>query len=739
MTNRLGTHYLKRVIMDAYGAFARREVGSFVPGLNVVFGPNESGKTTLASAIGGVLFGWPDARTERNTYRPAHSERAVTLEFAEDGGPDVVRCTRVRNAEGIKPDPHPSIICDIDVETYGTIFSLDSDELRSLGHVGDVTSRLLTAGAGTASSPAGAVRALNASLSDYFSRAAAKGNSIANIQARLDEVRAQVNEAQAQAARYRREDGEMAELAKRRVELQRAVVRLNQEIESITAQREALLHAQDESERLSADLAALDEQMSQLEAEEAELEARRGERYLRLDAVEERTLRESLDDMAEERNRLEHGVALAKQDYALSVAGHEALEEADDVKRLQERATRQKRLQVALSAVLPILFAVAGTYVFVRGRHISSLSITVLGVALVFSAVIMALAAIVMLFRPNRMEEDVEARLRDSQLVMQKDKRKLQVSEEALSEHNRRVDEFLAEAGMQRARGSLRRARALLDETGELRAQATLLDQRRQSIESQRASIQKALDRCSSDSQNAFSALGQEGSAPLSVIDERLRLRTEQRDAQLRTMESVNARYGELSATLGQARHAKAFDEAKLAQNMLRTRMQDALEDYARLLLARRMLEEAIASWEGDSQPAVYRQASELFSLMTDGAWSQVRISREGALEAVRANGEPCAIEVLSLGTCQQLYLSLRIALLMTARNVGVNVPIVADDILVNFDASRRKGAARALALLATRRQVIVLTCHREVVRLMQDVASDAHVVELSYIMGDCA
>ena len=739
MTNRLGTHYLKRVVMDAYGAFARREVGSFAPGLNVVFGPNESGKTTLASAIGGVLFGWPDARMERNTYRPAHSERAVTLEFAEEDGPSVVRCTRVRNAEGIKPDPHPSIISDIDAETYGTIFSLDSDELRSLGHVGDVTSRLLTAGAGTASSPAGAVRALNASLSDCFSRAAAKGNSIANIQARLDEVRAQVNEAQAQAARYRREDGEMAELAKRRVELQRAVVRLNQEIESITAQRETLLHAQDETERLSADLAALDEQMSQLEAEEAELEARRGERYLRLDAVEERTLRESLDDMAEERNRLEHGVALAKQDYALSVAGHEALEEADDVKRLQERATRQKRLQVALSAVLPILFAVAGTYVFVRGRHISSLSITVLGVALVFSAVIMALAAIVMLFRPNRMEEDVEARLRDSQLVMQKDKRKLQVSEEALSEHNRRVDEFLAEAGMQRARGSLRRARALLDETGELRAQATVLDQRRQSIESQRASIQKALDRCSSDRANAFSTLGQEGSAPLSVIDERLRLRTEQRDAQLRTMESVNARYGELSATLGQARHAKAFDEAKLAQNMLRTRMQDALEDYARLLLARRMLEEAIASWEGDSQPAVYRQASELFSLMTDGAWSQVRISREGALEAVRANGEPCAIEVLSLGTCQQLYLSLRIALLMTARNVGVNVPIVADDILVNFDASRRKGAARALALLATRRQVIILTCHREVVRLMQDVASDAHVVELSYIMGDCA
>ena len=34
---------------------------------------------------------------------------------------------------------------------------------------------------------------------------------------------------------------------------------------------------------------------------------------------------------------------------------------------------------------------------------------------------------------------------------------------------------------------------------------------------------------------------------------------------------------------------------------------------------------------------------------------------------------------------------------LLTADNVGRAIPILADDILVNFDASRRRGAARAL------------------------------------------
>ena len=60
-------------------------------------------------------------------------------------------------------------------------------------------------------------------------------------------------------------------------------------------------------------------------------------------------------------------------------------------------------------------------------------------------------------------------------------------------------------------------------------------------------------------------------------------------------------------------------------------------------------------------------------------------------------------------GTCQQLYLALRIALLECAPEVGTAVPVLADDILVNFDDDRRAGAARALAELAQSRQVIVL------------------------------
>ena len=70
-------------------------------------------------------------------------------------------------------------------------------------------------------------------------------------------------------------------------------------------------------------------------------------------------------------------------------------------------------------------------------------------------------------------------------------------------------------------------------------------------------------------------------------------------------------------------------------------------------------------------------------------------------------------------------------ALLLAADNVGRSIPILADDILVNFDTRRRAGAARALAQLAQHRQVILFTCHEEVVEALQEAEPAVNVVEL--------
>ena len=221
------------------------------------------------------------------------------------------------------------------------------------------------------------------------------------------------------------------------------------------------------------------------------------------------------------------------------------------------------------------------------------------------------------------------------------------------------------------------------------------------------------------------------GERTLDAIDALLAQKARQRSGLLEASEALNRRYGELKQELAQAVHLRDFDELKLRYEQACTQQEEYAREYARLLLAKRMLESAIAAWESKSQPEVYRQASRLLALMTDGRWTKVSMTEEGRLreiDAVKNAHDPLH---LSLGTCQQLYLALRIALLMTADNVGRSVPILADDILVNFDSVRRAGAAQAIAELARVRQVVLLTCHEEIVEALREADPTLNEVRL--------
>ena len=76
----------------------------------------------------------------------------------------------MRNSDGLQGDA--SLVSDLDKETFQTMFSLTSDELRTLRNTTDVTAKLLTAGSGTGASTAHALAAVQEKLTEYTSRAA---------------------------------------------------------------------------------------------------------------------------------------------------------------------------------------------------------------------------------------------------------------------------------------------------------------------------------------------------------------------------------------------------------------------------------------------------------------------------------------------------------------------------------------------------------------------------------------
>lgn len=722
--------FLKHVKMESFGAFSGKVVGPFGPHLNVVFGPNEAGKTTTASFVRGVLFGWEEARGVRNTYKPQAADRAGSL-FFDDGEGGEIELSRGRNAEGLKGDV--SLVHDIDRETFSTMFSLTSDELRRLRNTTDVTARLLTAGSGTGTSPAHALSVVQGRLAACTSRAASAEESLVNLGSQLADAKEEMARAAEVAESLRRKDKEFHEMEPERESLSARLSKLNARIEELTACRARIEKLAAEREEITEEHARLAEEQTQ-----AALARRRGRHavsreLMDMTAAEDRELRDRIDVFSDRESKCSHSVELAKSNYAASKAAYEVRLEAPDTREMELRARHQRTAQVVLSIALPLMFVGSGVPLVVHGREISSLSFTALGLGLVAMAVFLAAGALVMLFRPSKEQEARKAELQSAQWVMLQDKKKYEsclAEQEALSGE---IRAFLESRGLGEASSNLRRARTILDEAKDARGDMALLQQRSQALTARLTSLEEKIARNVDALASAYTqAHLPSENATLAALDAKIARKVSQRTNLMEAFESTNRAYGELKQELATARGEHTLDEVRMTYQQIRTRYNESLQTFARLLLARRMLEMAISSWESKSQPEVYAQASELMSLMTEGRWVRVYMTADGHLrvvDSVHTERDPVH---LSLGTCQQLYLSLRIALLLAADNVGRAIPILADDILVNFDSRRRRGAARALAELAKTRQVIMFTCHEEVVSVLREVSDATNVIELA-------
>jgi uncharacterized protein YhaN len=88
-------------------------------------------------------------------------------------------------------------------------------------------------------------------------------------------------------------------------------------------------------------------------------------------------------------------------------------------------------------------------------------------------------------------------------------------------------------------------------------------------------------------------------------------------------------------------------------------------------------------------------------------------------LVGVRPGGrQAVAVEAMSEGARDQLFLALRLASLEAYQSIHEPIPFVVDDILIKFDDDRSVAALKALARLSESTQVIFFTHHDHLVEL---------------------
>jgi uncharacterized protein YhaN len=199
--------------------------------------------------------------------------------------------------------------------------------------------------------------------------------------------------------------------------------------------------------------------------------------------------------------------------------------------------------------------------------------------------------------------------------------------------------------------------------------------------------------------------------------------------AQRRTLEEEGVRdklletRGTLDGRLQRSAEESASADLRLAESGLVERITESLESYAVKVVAAKLLEDSLEAYEAERQPAVIRRAQEIFSTLTGGRYTRVATPLgkfEPSVRDASTVGKPP--EKLSRATAEQLFLALRLSYIENLADAHPALPVLMDDVLVNFDHARRRAAAEVIADFATGRQVVFFTCHPATVEAFADV-----------------
>ncbi|MHB1986722.1 MAG: AAA family ATPase [Acidimicrobiales bacterium] len=191
----------------------------------------------------------------------------------------------------------------------------------------------------------------------------------------------------------------------------------------------------------------------------------------------------------------------------------------------------------------------------------------------------------------------------------------------------------------------------------------------------------------------------------------------------LREHEGLSRELGELTASTEIPRLEQRCLEL---EETLRTTM----AEYLVVSGGRLLLQRTLKRYEQQRQPLVLERAASHFARVTAGRY--VRLGVDTALDgskpsvrAFRPDGAVVDAGELSRGTMEQLYLCLRLGLAESFADQYVPLPVVLDDVLVNFDHDRQEAVIRELAETSQQHQVILLTCHPEAAALVDRVLAE--------------
>ena len=206
-------------------------------------------------------------------------------------------------------------------------------------------------------------------------------------------------------------------------------------------------------------------------------------------------------------------------------------------------------------------------------------------------------------------------------------------------------------------------------------------------------------------------------SSQLEIQEKKLEESKEKRDETKERIGELRVRIDDLSAK----DLAKSQTELEVSKQQLR----DCSIEWVRPQVALYVLKKAISKYESTRQPEVIKAATEVFDKITNHTYPII-IKPTGINELVIQDhsAKRKTIKEMSRGTREQLYFSMRLGLIQVYEAESEPMPIIMDDILVNFDDDRGPAAIEGLIEFSKNRQVMVLTCHQNTLDIYKSMGA---------------
>lgn len=206
----------------------------------------------------------------------------------------------------------------------------------------------------------------------------------------------------------------------------------------------------------------------------------------------------------------------------------------------------------------------------------------------------------------------------------------------------------------------------------------------------------------------------QHGTAGLERIWDKLELEIEELKTKIK---ELTLERGKLLQEMESMGTDDSLEIARLDLSLVDGRIQELSADWQKLAVTNQLLESIREQHEKLRQPETLKEASKYLEELTDGEYRRIwtRLVGENLFVDHEA-GQAINVELLSRGTREAVFLALRLALVSAYARRGITLPMVLDDVLVNFDEERCDSAARVLAQFAkTGYQVLMFTCHHHI------------------------